>query len=83
MKKLTPLIVLLLSGCTHIPPGGAAELHFKFGVPSIFQVTKDNTGIVVTNDTIKTADSQTKLQILLFEWSSSGKDIIITNPKAP
>lgn len=80
--KYLPLVpvFLLLSACAHVPSGGAKEVHVSFGVPSVFTVATDKTGVVVTDTQIKVADSSTTVGILLFQWKSSGKDIVLPNP---
>lgn len=65
-----------LTGC--ITRGKAKEAHVSFGVPSVFSVEKHETGISLTEGgTLKAADSQTRVQILLFAWESRGKDVEI------
>lgn len=65
-----------LTGC--ITRGKAKEAHISFGVPSVFSVEKHETGISLTEaGTLKAADSQTRVQILLFAWESRGKDVEI------
>jgi Na+/H+-dicarboxylate symporter len=92
MKKtgLTPLgilamllfVVLIFAsfGCAHVPKGGASEVHASFGVPGVFAIEKNIAGVKVTQTKIEAATTDTTVQILLFTWKSSGKDIVLTNP---
>jgi hypothetical protein len=76
MKTLVALILCsLLTGC--ISRGKAKEAHVKFGVPMIFSVQKDETGIDLRDGKLKAADSSTNLSIGPFIWASHGKDVEI------
>lgn len=77
------LAISTLSGC--LSRGKAKEAHVSFGIPSIFQITKDETGISMTDaGVLKAADSATKVSILLFTWESRGKDVEVKfTPSAP
>ena len=68
-------VVLALTGCQST--GGATAAHVKFGVAGVFAVEKTATGIKVTEKTVRAADTETKIQILLFNWESSGKDVVL------
>lgn len=68
----------LLSGCIN---GSASEAHIKFGVPGVFAVQHDSLADKSTERTVRLGDSKTHIQILLFDWESSGKDIVISKPK--
>lgn len=69
-----------LSGCQHLPPGGAGEWHTSFGVPGVFKATTDNTEIKVTEKKVTAATHEVTLQILLFELKSGGKNVVLANP---
>lgn len=69
--------VLLFSGCV---TGGATELHLKFGVPGVFSVEKNATGITSEQGIVSAKTGDTKIQIALFGWESSGKDVVLKKP---
>lgn len=68
------------SGCM---TGSASEAHVKFGIPGVFAVQHDSVADKATASTVRLGDSKTRVQILLFDWESSGKDIVINKPKDP
>lgn len=80
MKALLAILVLC-SGCAHLPPGGAKEVRVKFGVPGVFTVEKNTTNIDVTAAKIRVGDTETKIGVALFVWESSAKGIILPNRK--
>jgi hypothetical protein len=80
MKALLVIACVALCGCVHVPPGGASEARVSVGVPGVFQLKKEVTGVKVTDRTIKAADTKTDLTIFLFSWASSAKDVVLTNP---
>lgn len=83
MKTLICLFALTLAGCSHIPPGGVAEVKVSFGIPAVFRVEKNLTNLRVTNANINVADTETRVQVALFVWDSSAKGVVMTNPKTP
>lgn len=80
MKIIALIVALLVTGCAHLPPGGASEVRASFGVAGVFKVDTEKTGIKITEKRIIAASSSTDLQILLFVWRSSAKDVVLTNP---
>lgn len=67
-------LIFLQTGC--VSHGKAKEAHFAFGVPMIFSITKDETGIGLTESgKLKAADSSTKVVVGPFTWESHGKDV--------
>lgn len=79
-SRLCFLCGLAFAGCAHVPRGGASEVHVGFGIPGVFKVQTDHAGIKATEKTIRAADSATEVQILLFVWKSSAKDLVLSNP---
>ncbi len=71
-------IGLLASGCANVPKGGASEVHVSFGVPSVFHVKQDLAGVKATDRTIRAESSSTEVDILLFVWRSSAKDVVLS-----
>ena len=70
-----------LSGCVHLSPGSATEFKSKMGVAPLFSVENDFKGIRVTEKTAKAEDATVKVQILNFEWVTTGKGVVLPNPK--
>lgn len=81
--KIISLIAAIaaLSGCSHVPNGSASSAIVEFGIPSVWNIKKEVSGVKVTNATIKADDTTTQVDILLFRWKSSAKDVILSNPK--
>ena len=70
-----------ITGCNHIPAGGAKELKASFGVPGVFSIKKEMAGVTVTDNAITVDKSSTDIQIALFTWHSSATDLAVPNPK--
>ena len=76
-------LLLALSGCM---TGNAGEAHVKFGVPGIFGVEKHVTEAKLTATGYREATGETKINILLFAYESSAKDLSVKEkpePKTP
>lgn len=69
------------TGCQHVPPGGAKQLTVSFGIPGVFSIKKDMSGVDVTENNITVGQTSTDVQVALFAWHSSATDIAIPNPK--
>ena len=81
MKTIPSLAsLLILAGCSHVPPGGASAVHVSFSIPAVFSITKDVRDIKVTQTKITAGESSTNIKILLFQWDSLAKDVVLTNP---
>lgn len=71
---LLSFAVIFLSGCLS---GSASEAHAKFGILGVFSVEKNNTGITSDGGMVTAKTGDTKIQILLFVWEDSAKDVVL------
>jgi hypothetical protein len=68
-------MAIATSGCLNVK--GVKEAHASFGITGIFRVEKNVTGIKSDESKSTVADTDTTVQIGLFEWKSSAKGVVL------
>lgn len=76
------LLVAAVTGCVNVK--SAKEAHVQFGITGVFVFEKNLAGLKVDEKKIVTADTDTRVQVGLFEWKSAAKGVVLgISPPAP
>lgn len=78
---LCVVLLSLASGCTHIAPGSAEEVHSRTTFMGVV-AEQDLTGIKVTNKTVRAEEAKFKLSFPGFDRQTTVKGLILQNPPA-
>lgn len=73
------LLLLAATGCSHLPPGSAEEVHTRLSVLGVTSTT-DLTGIKVTGKTVRAEEAKFVLTFPGFDHSTTAKGVVLANP---
>ncbi len=73
-------MLIALTGCMHIPPGSATEVHTSTSYLGLVSTSADLTDIKVTEKKAKAGSASFHVSVMGFSHTTTAKDLVLENP---